>query len=206
MLKLLIMLREFIASQFKRPTGIIGILTSNRMAKNNQKNYDRLVKDLGIQPGDKLLEIGYGPGIGIRMIAERCETCTIHGIDFSPLMYKRAGKYNREFIDAGRVSLQNGDFLQTPVIYNSYNKVFCLNVVYFWKELNEPFTKICSLLTQGGSFHMFMADEKTLVNMGVPDNVFNKYSVEQVVKALKGAGFETVKHYAEKGHYIIAQK
>jgi hypothetical protein len=63
---------------------------------------------------------GYGPGIGIRMIAERCSTCTVHGIDFSQLMYKRASKYNKPFIDAGRVSLKCGDFLHIPVLKDLY--------------------------------------------------------------------------------------
>lgn len=200
------MIREFIASQFKRPAGLLGVWSSNQMVKNNQKNYDRLIMDLDMQPQDKLLEIGYGPGIGIWMIAERCSTCTVHGIDFSQLMYKRASKYNKRFIDAGRVSLLYGDFLQAPVTHDDYNKVFCLNVVYFWNELKGPFTKVFSSLKKGGSFHMYMADEKTLIKMKAPDSIFNKYSIEQVVEALKVVGFESVEHYAERGHYIKAKK
>jgi cyclopropane fatty-acyl-phospholipid synthase-like methyltransferase len=200
------MIREFIASQFKRPTGLLGIWSSNQMVKNNQKNYDRLIMDLDLQPQDKLLEIGYGPGIGIRIIAERCSTCTVHGIDFSQLMYKRASKYNKRFIDAGRVSLQYGDFLQVPVTYDDYNKIFCLNVVYFWNELKEPFTNIFSSLKKGGSFHMYMADEKTLVKLKVPDSVFNKYSIEQIEEVLRVVGFESVDDYTEGGHYIKAKK
>jgi ubiquinone/menaquinone biosynthesis C-methylase UbiE len=200
------MIREFIASQFKRPTGPLGIWSSNQMVKNNQKNYDRLILDLDLQPGDKLLEIGYGPGIGVRMIAERCSTCTVHGIDFSQLMFKRASKHNKQFIDTGRVSLQYGDFLQAPVTDDEYSKIFCLNVVYFWSGLKLPFTNVFSLLRKGGSFHIYMASEKTLVKMKAPDSVFNKYSIEQVVEALKAVGFESVEQYAEAGHYIKAKK
>ena len=36
------MLREFIASQFKKPTGLFGLFTSNLMIKGNQKNCDRV--------------------------------------------------------------------------------------------------------------------------------------------------------------------
>jgi cyclopropane fatty-acyl-phospholipid synthase-like methyltransferase len=60
------MLRELIASQFKKPTGLFGIFSSNKMIKNNQKNYDRLISDLALTPQDKLLEIGYGPGIACK--------------------------------------------------------------------------------------------------------------------------------------------
>jgi cyclopropane fatty-acyl-phospholipid synthase-like methyltransferase len=200
------MLREFIASQFKKPTGLFGIFSSNLMVKNNQKNYDRLIRDLDLQAQDKVLEIGYGPGIGIQMIAERCPTCSIHGIDFSKLMYKRAGKYNKGYIYSGRVNLQHGDFLKVPIVHNEYNKIFCLNVVYFWNELIGPFEKVFSLLKKDGSFHIYMADKNTLIKMKSPDSVFNKYSIEQIEGALQAAGFTVVEHTEEKGHYIKARK
>lgn len=47
------MFREFIASQFKKPTGLFGIFSSNMMLKNNGKNYDRLIKDLALQPTEQ---------------------------------------------------------------------------------------------------------------------------------------------------------
>ena len=200
------MLRKFIATQFKKQTGLFGIFTSNMMVKNNQKNYDKLIRDLDPQPHDKLLEIGYGPGIGIQMIAKLCITCTIHGIDFSKLMYKRASKYNKPYVDNGKVQLQYGDFLKTSVLDNNYDKVFCLNVVYFWHELNSPFEKVLSLLKKGGAFHIYMADKNTLIEKKAPDSVFYKYSIEQVREALEATGFENVEHYAEKGLYIKAKK
>ena len=200
------MFRNFIASQFKKPTGLFGIFTSNVMVKSNNSKYDKLIKDLDIQPGDKLLEIGYGPGIGINMIAETCSTCTIHGIDFSPLMYKRASKYNKSFIDKGNMLLQYGDFLSTTIVSNDYDKIFCLNVVYFWDELKEPFEKVLSLLKKGGAFHIYMADRSTLMEKKAPDSVFNKYSIEQIVEALKLVGFAEIEHYCEKGLYIKAKK
>lgn len=200
------MLLKFIASQFKKPAGLFGIFTSNLMVKNNQKNYDKIIKDLDLQPNDKLLEIGYGPGVGIRMIAEQCPGCTIHGIDFSKLMFKRASKYNKPFIDNGRVQLQYGDFLKSPVSNDRYDKVFCLNVVYFWDELTDPFKKVFSVLKKRGAFHIYMADKNSLLEKKAPDSVFNKYSMEQVKEALMNAGFGSVEHQAENGLYITAKK
>lgn len=200
------MLREFIASQFKKPSGLFGILTSNLMVKSNQKNYNRLIKDLNLQPQDQVLEIGYGPGIGIFMITEQCPSCIIHGIDFSKLMYNKATKYNKQYIDKRRVQLQFGDFLKVPVKHSSYDKIFCLNVVYFWDELKTPFQKVLYQLKEDGSFHIYMAERNTLMEKKAPDSVFNKYSIEQVTEALKEAGFASVEHYVENGLYIKAKK
>ncbi|HUS03116.1 MAG TPA: class I SAM-dependent methyltransferase [Chitinophagaceae bacterium] len=198
------MLKKFIASQFKKPTGLFGIFSSNIMIRGNKNKYDKLIKDLDIQPNDKLLEIGYGPGVGINIIAGKCDTCTIHGIDFSPLMYKRAVRYNRSYIDKGTMVLQYGDFLKISTPDNDYDKIFCLNVVYFWNELKEPFMKVLSLLKKGGVFHIFMADKSMLKK--TPDSVFNKYSIEQVTGVLTSAGFTEVENYFDKGYYIKAKK
>ena len=198
------MFKNFIATQFKKPSGLFGIFSSNVMIKGNKPKYEKLIKDLDLQSGDKLLEIGYGPGVGINMIAKACTSCTIHGIDFSNLMYRRASKYNKQYLDNSTMLLQYGDFLKTPIISNAYDKIFCLNVVYFWNELQEPFKKVLSLLKAGGAFYIYMANRDALKK--APDNVFNKYSIEQVVEALKSAGFGDVEYYSEKGFYIKAKK
>ena len=200
------MLRKFIALQFKKPSGWLGIWSSNKMIKGNRKHYDRLINDLDLQPHDKLLEIGYGPGRGIYTIAETCPSCTIHGIDFSSLMYKRATAYNKASIQKGNVLLQHGDFLKLPIAENHYDKVFCLNVVYFWNELKEPFAKGFSVLKKGGSFYIYMADSSTLIEKKAPGSVFNFYSTAEVAEALKSVGFGIVEQYLEKGHYIKARK
>ena len=200
------MLRKFVALQFKKPSGWLGIWASNVMIKGNERAYDKLIKDLHLQPHDKLLEIGYGPGRGIHTIAMTCPTCIVCGIDFSSLMYRRASEYNKAYIEKGNVLLQHGDFLKTPFADNDFHKVFCLNVVYFWNDLREPFAKVFSVLKKEGSFHIYMADRTTLIKKKAPDSVFNKYSIEQVVEALKSVGFDSVEQYSEKGHYIKAKK
>ncbi|HEV8084764.1 MAG TPA: class I SAM-dependent methyltransferase [Chitinophagaceae bacterium] len=200
------MFRKFIASKFKKPTGLFGVFASNVMIKGNKRKYDQIVEDLGIQPHDKLFEIGYGPGTGINAIAALYPTCTIHGMDFSPLMYKRAGKYNKHYIENGRLLLQYGDFLKVPVIGNDYDKIFCLNVIYFWNDLKEPFEKVRFLLKNGGSFHIYMTDKKFLIEKKAPDSVFNKYDIVQVMENLKTAGFTNVEYHIENGYYIKATK
>jgi ubiquinone/menaquinone biosynthesis C-methylase UbiE len=200
------MFRKFIATQFKRPAGLFGNFVSKMMIKGNRNNYNTLIKDLDVQPNEKLLEIGYGPGIGLHMITGLCETCTIHGVDFSRLMYQKASKYNKLSIDKGKVQLQYGDYLKIPIDKNQYDKIFCLNVIYFWDELDKPLVKTISLLKAGGSFYIYMASANSLVEKKAPDSVFHKYSIDQVVEALRSAGFNNIEHYFNKGYYIKAEK
>lgn len=200
------MLKKAIAWQFKKPSGLFGIFTSNLMIKENMSRYSLLIKDLNIQPLDKILEIGYGPGVGIELIAKACNSCTIHGIDFSELMYKRATKRNKKHIENNKVLLKYGDILDSQTDKDNYDKIFCLNVVYFWDDLQKPFEKIGSLLNNSGAFYIYMATKEMLMEKKAPDEVFNKYSIEQIEEALRLAGFNNVTYYFDKGFYIKAKR
>lgn len=200
------MIKKLIALQFKKPSRLFGIISSNLMVKGNRRNYDILINELNIQPNDKILEIGYGPGIGISLINEKCNSCLIHGIDFSKLMYRKASKLNKNSILDKKVELFLGDFLSFTIESNYYDKVFCLNVIYFWDNLNIPFQKIKSALSNNGIFCFFMAHKDFLIKKKSPDSIFNKYSIEEVLSALYEAGFNKVEYKFDKGYYVEAQK
>jgi ubiquinone/menaquinone biosynthesis C-methylase UbiE len=196
-----------IGMQFKKPTGFAGKIISNIMIKGNKHEYITLINDFNIQPNDKLLEIGYGPGIGIELISKKFQSCNIYGIDFSELMFNRASDRNKQFIEKNRVHLQFGDFLDTEINESNFNKIFCLNVVYFWDDLQKPFKKINSLLKDVGIFYFFMAKKEQLSKIKfAKDEIFNKYSIEQVTDDLKSAGFNEVDYFEKIGYYIKAKK
>jgi len=200
------MIKKLFASQFKKPGGLFGNFYSNIMEKGNRRNYVVLINDFNIQPYDKILEIGYGPGIGIRLILEKCNVCLIHGIDFSKLMYRKASELNSKSILDKKVELFLGDFLSFAFEPNFYDKVFCLNVIYFWDNLEVPFQKIKSALKSGGIYCFYMAHKDYLIKERYSDSIFNKYSIEEVMSALYEAGFSRVKYKFDKGYYVEAQK
>ena len=199
------MLRQ-IATQLKKPSGFFGTIMSNLMIQRNRNAYKTLLKELKIQPTDRLLEIGFGPGWGIYTYAKQYETSTFHGIDFSQLMYQRASKKNKQFIDNKRVSLQFGDFIEVEISKPDFDKIYCLNVIYFWNNLSVPFQKIYSLLKNGGSFHIYMTGPEELRKNKFADDIFNKYSIVQVVDAIKNAGFNEIDFFGEKEYFIRAKK
>jgi SAM-dependent methyltransferase len=183
-----------VGAQFRKPTGFLGWLISCLMIKENRISYEYVIKELEIQPDNKILEIGYGPGIGIKLISARYKSCDIYGIDFSELMYIRASRRNKEFIYNGRVHLILGDFVNTEI-------------VYFWNNLIIPFERIKSLLKDDGLFCLYMENKENLAKLKfTKDDIFNKYSIDNISKALKSAGFREIDYYYNKGYYIKAKK
>lgn len=197
---------RFIGNQFRKPSGFFGKIISCIMVKGNSAAYDKIIRELAIEKHDKILEIGYGHGIGINKISSLYD-CTITGIDFSDLMRREATKRNKKHIHNKRVVLLYGDFLSADLGSNSFNKIFCLNVIYFWNNLNEPFAKIYEGLMAEGKFCLYMAHRATLEKMKfTKDDIFNKYSLEEVVDCLELSGFKDVECKYDKGYHIVCRK
>ena len=100
---------RYIGSQFKKPSGLLGRIISLVMIKGNSPEYDRIIPELDIRQNDRILEIGYGHGLGVDRISTMYE-CYITGIDFSELMYKQATRRNWKHIRNKKVELYYGDF------------------------------------------------------------------------------------------------
>lgn len=193
--------------QLRKPSGFFGKIVSAMLIKWNRNRYKVLINDLKIQPNDKIFEIGYGPGLGVNLISKVYDSCHVSGIDFSELMYQKAIKRNKQFVDSNRVKLMFGDFLETEIGIKEFDKVFCLNVIYFWDNLQKPFEKVYSLLKNDGLFCIYMDSKEDLSKVTfAEDDIFNKYTIEQVVDELKLAGFTVVDYYFDNGYFVKAKK
>ncbi|HCT30854.1 MAG TPA: hypothetical protein DIW31_08990 [Bacteroidales bacterium] len=189
-----------IGNQFRKPSGFLGRIISSLMIKGNNYAYEKTIIDLDIKQNDRLYEIGYGHGLGVFKILSNYN-CYVSGIDFSELMFKEASKRNSKYIESKRSELTFGDFLTTELPSNLYDKIFCLNVIYFWDNLEVPFAKIRNTLKDGGIFYFFMADRDDLNRLKfTKDDIFNKYSIEQVITSLNNAGFKNITYNSDKGY------
>ena len=194
---------RLIGNQFKRPAGLLGRIISRIMIKGNRYEYDKLIPELDIRPKHRLLEIGYGHGMGVERISSKYD-CFVDGIDFSELMYKEATKRNRNHIKNKKVELFHGDFMDAKINPDQYDRVYGLNVIYFWDNLDLPFSKIKTVLKDHGLLCMFMAHKDFIAKMKFTlDGIFNKYAIDEVVSLLKLAGFEDISYNLENNGYII---
>jgi cyclopropane fatty-acyl-phospholipid synthase-like methyltransferase len=197
---------RFIGNQFKKPTGFWGRIISAMMKKWNSRVYDLIIDELNIQPNDRILEIGYGPGLGVNKICSQFD-CHVDGIDFSELMLKEASKRNAKHIKVQKANLILGDYLDHSYGNSTFDKVFCINVVYFWKDLNKPFSKIRLELKDNGLFSFFMAHQDDLNKMKfTKDDIFNKYTIEQVIAELEKTGFRDITFKQKGGYYVTCIK
>ena len=192
-----------IGNQFRKPTGFLGKIISRIMIKGNRSDYDKIISELNIRQNDRIMEIGYGHGVGVDRISSNYD-CFVAGIDFSELMFKEATKRNKTHIENKKVELYFGDLLSSELAPNHFDKVFCLNVIYFWDKLEEPFLKIKAMLKEGGTLCMYMAHRDYLKKVKFTRNgIFNKYTIEEVVDQLESTGFKDIGYHLDNKGYVI---
>jgi cyclopropane fatty-acyl-phospholipid synthase-like methyltransferase len=145
-------LRSAVVGQFKRPRGVwgraAGWIMANRPS-NRRRNF-WTVGLLEIDSGDRILEIGCGPGLALQACAGRLETGVAVGLDHSPAMLDQASERNAEAIAANRVSLRLGDLDSVGELHARFDKVFSVNVVQFFENRVESFRTLRRVTAPGG--------------------------------------------------------
>src|SRR5215204_7648513 len=99
-----------VRAQFGRPAGLWGRAAGLLMAhrSSNRRRNAWAVSLLDVRPDDRVLEIGFGPGLAIRELARLAVDGYVCGIDHSELMLRRARRLNAEAIERGVVDLRLG--------------------------------------------------------------------------------------------------
>jgi len=155
-------IRAGVVSQFRRPTGIWGALAGFVMSHrpSNRRRTDWTLELLDIRPTDRVLEIGLGPGLGIRGAAERAHRGEVYGIDHSAVMLRQASKRNAAAIAAGRVKLRLASVDALPDFSRRFDKVFGVNVHLFWNDAAAVIAALFERLQPGGTLALTFQPRK----------------------------------------------
>jgi SAM-dependent methyltransferase len=200
------MFKRLKARNFRRPAGLIGRYLI-RTLKKNQIEYDEMASLLDPDKDDIVLEIGYGLGYGIYDYVKKYG-CTIHGIDFSRLMYRKARRLNRENIRHGKAILYCDSFEDHDFQDDMFDAVYFLNVINFWDDVSVRFRKIYSLLKQNGKVIIFMADAGYFSSTSAAEGetIYYLYNISNIIAEMGKTGFKSIvtkEHTSEKKCYYI---
>ena len=118
-------------------------------SSNKQRNL-WVVSLLDVQPTDRVLEIGFGPGLAIAELSRRATRGTIYGIDHSEVMLQQATKRNVCAIRAQRLKLVRATVEQLPAIGEPLDAVLAVNSLGFWPEPVQRLVELRALLRPNG--------------------------------------------------------
>ena len=138
--------------QFHHPRGIAGRMAGWVMAhrgSNRQRNR-WAVALLEVRPTDRVLEIGFGPGLAIAELAHRATQGHVHGIDHSAVMVRQASRRNHAAIGAHRVELVRASVDQLPRFDEPLDAILAVNSLGLWADPAKRLDELRRLLRPGG--------------------------------------------------------
>ena len=133
---------RFIAEQARNARGLLGRIIAFIMARETWGQNLRAMDALDVDQSDQILDLGCGHGRSLTELAARAPTGRVVGVDPSGLMVEIAAQRNRALIEADRVDVVLATVESLPFRDDVFDKVLCVHVLYFWKDLDVSLREI----------------------------------------------------------------
>ncbi|WP_460039822.1 class I SAM-dependent methyltransferase [Thermaerobacter litoralis] len=156
------------------------------MAATTRRRNEWTLSLLEIRPDDRVLEIGYGPGVGITLASGLVDGGTVTGIDHSEAMRVQATRRNLKAVRQGKVRLFTGTIEEWPGFPHTFSKVFSINSAQFWADRPHVCRKLHNWLDPGGRIAI------TYQPVGKDAPGLNEFA-DQLARDLQQAGFVRIR-------------
>jgi ubiquinone/menaquinone biosynthesis C-methylase UbiE len=175
-----------LSDQFAHPRGFVGSLVGHFMALENRPRSQWALSLLAAAAGERILEIGFGPGTDLTHLAEAVgKRGFVGGVDVSAAMVRQAAWRNQKYIQEGRVILQQAGATDLPYPDASFQAVYAVNSAQFWPDLPRAVSEIGRVLRPGGRVVLVVQPR------GAPETEGERWR-DRLVKALTDGGFSDV--------------
>ena len=160
---------------FALPQGRFARLFGWVMANSNHAEQREVFDALGVRPGERVLEVGHGPGVLLRMLAEA--GAVVCGVDPSEAMVRMAARRLRRIGD-GRADVRVGVAERTGHPDASFDAVVSVNNVPMWSDLDAGFAELHRVLRPGGrlvvAWHGGRSPRKAARHLVLPEQVLDQ--------------------------------
>ena len=111
----------------------------------------KVVDELDIQPGDRVLEIGCGHGVAASYVCERLEGGRLTAVDRSRKMIEAARRRNAGHVEAGRAEFLVAALEHLELGERRFDKIFAVRVGLFHREPERARALVEPWLAAGGA-------------------------------------------------------
>jgi arsenite methyltransferase len=179
---------RFVARQLSRPSGIMGALIRFLMNRHNARMNAFAVRQLNIEPTDRVFEIGFGGGVTLQSLMK--SAACVAGVDRSDDVIGWAQRRFSTEINADRADFRQGNVEALPFDTAAFDKVCTVNTVYFWSSLEAGSAEIHRVLKPRGRVAIGFLPKERMDRMGMPEDIFTSRAPFDVVGALTKAGLK----------------
>ena len=190
----------------RKPRGFGGKLMTKMMNIGHAKLSQWGFSNISAKPDAKVLDVGCGGGANIATWLDKCRNGHVTGLDYSEVSVAESQELNAAAIKQGKCRVLQGDVSAIPFSDEVFDYVSAFETVYFWPGLKKCFSEVNRVLKSGGTFLICNESDGT----NASDEKWTKiiggmkiYNRDQLVAALKEAGFTEIKTYINaKKHWM----
>ncbi len=190
----------------RKPQGFGGKLMVKMMNSGHARVSQWGFSNISAEPDAKVLDVGCGGGANIAIWLDKCRNGHVTGLDYSEISVAESQKLNIAAIKQGKCRVLQGDVSSIPFSDEVFDYVSAFETVYFWPGLKKCFSEVNRVLKSGGTFLICNESDGT----NASDEKWTKiiggmkiYNRDQLVAALKEAGFTEIKTYINaKKHWM----
>jgi ubiquinone/menaquinone biosynthesis C-methylase UbiE len=152
-----------------RPEGLAGRIFGRLMETLNAPAYELALRMLAAAPGESILEIGFGTGRLLQLLARRVTLARIAGVDPAATMVEVASA-RRELIALGdRVDLRLGEVAPLPWGDASFDAVLALHCFQFWPDPAAAGREIWRVLRPDGRMVLILRKHRASARTWLPN-------------------------------------
>lgn len=151
--------KHLLSRTFAHPSGLLGRLGGFIMSRENRRMARRAIRLLGVRAGDRVLEVGCGPGVALRLLLRAARSVTAIGIDPSEDMLEQARRRNAVAVRAGRVVLRRALAEQLPFTDAAFDKALAIRTVSLWTDRRAGLGELSRVLKPGGGLVLGLTEE-----------------------------------------------
>ncbi|MEZ4238036.1 MAG: methyltransferase domain-containing protein [Myxococcota bacterium] len=149
-------------------------------------------KEAGIRKGDRLVDIGCGPGAAVRRALRRGVDSAL-GIDPAPWMLRLGRLFTRD----PRAVWAEGFAEQLPAGDGAATVAWSLSTVHHWHDLEVGLREVHRVLAPGGRFVVLEAQVEPGA-VGIESHGWYEAQAQSFVAACEAAGFGGVELHARR--------
>jgi ubiquinone/menaquinone biosynthesis C-methylase UbiE len=179
-----------IGKQLQHPRGPFGKALFRWMTKKTIAHARWTADLMDVQPDDDVLEIGFGNGANIELLAQRASNGHVAGAEISETAIEMASKRNAQAISEGRVKLHRAAGGALPFDDGRFDKACTVATVYVIADPSAVFREMHRVLKPNGLAAVtFPVREKFVRFKPTRTEGFYLHELADLEAAFRDAGF-----------------
>lgn len=151
-------MHQAVKPQAVHPRGPMGVVMGWLLERGNAVQNRATVEALEPPPGGAVLEVGFGPGHALEMLAAARPLSLVAGIDHSELMVEAARRRLARTRSYAALDLRCGEAGELPFPDERFDLVYAVNSFHQWPDQEDALAEMAGVLKPGGDLVLSIRD------------------------------------------------